>query len=519
MRNFKIILLTIIATLVYSCDIDEDPIFLDPSATYSDLPLAVGALDGIYQGLTTYNAMEQRIFAINGFSGFFTTGKQGNNINNVNNQNLFSLKPAYDRDSENMWRGIYAVIGRCNGAINNITTFESPTSDTELGFNDISGQAYFVRAWSYFSLVRLWGDIPLWLTLPDSDNLSKAKSTAKEVYAQIIQDAQIAKTLISEDQVILPLPPDIINQESGRGYPRKHAASMLLAKVYMTLATNPDLQADDLSENNYWQMAYNEAYAAYGKYGLVADYGSLFTDEFENSIESIFELQVSQQAANSQMGRNYTPWKYKLGNHFGWLRVSADVFLDHQSTYPDDPRLTGTYLYDYVRADTGGPVKVYPAFPNRANFPKAHPYLFKFTEKDPTHNNQFGDQNVIIYRYAELLIMLAEISNELQNGQQLGFITEVLDRVGMSNDAYLGDQDTFRDAIMNEYRFEVLGEGEDAHNNRRRGFDYFLTHTINKHNNNPIFSPNVDIELSTDPSQVMQLPIPLTEINTNDLMN
>ena len=89
------------------------------------------------------------------------------------------------------------VIGRCNGAINNITTVASTSDINELGFNDISGQAYFVRAWSYFSLVRLWGDIPLWLTLPDSDNLSKAKTSAKEVYAQIISDAQMATSLMN----------------------------------------------------------------------------------------------------------------------------------------------------------------------------------------------------------------------------------------------------------------------------------------------------------------------------------
>ena len=197
MKNFKLILLTIIGTLFYSCNIDEDPIFLDPAATYGDLSIAAGTLDGIYQGLTTYGAMEQRIFAINGFSGFFATGKQGNDINNTNNQNLFSLKPTYDRDSENMWAGLYSVIGRCNGAINNITTVASTSDINELGFNDISGQAYFVRAWSYFSLVRLWGDIPLWLTLPDSDNLSKAKTSAKEVYAQIISDAQMATSLMN----------------------------------------------------------------------------------------------------------------------------------------------------------------------------------------------------------------------------------------------------------------------------------------------------------------------------------
>ncbi|MDB2599601.1 RagB/SusD family nutrient uptake outer membrane protein, partial [Flavobacteriaceae bacterium] len=390
-------------------------------------------------------------------------------------------------------------------AIANITTYDSPTEASELGFNDIAGQAYFVRAWSYLNLVRLWEDIPLWLELPDSDNLAKPKTLAKDVYAQIILDAQMAAGLI--------------NGNTGAGYPKQYAANMLLAKVYMTLATNPSLRADGISEAQYWQMAYDEAILAYGQYSLVADYSSLFTDEFENSTESIFELQLAQDAANSQMGRNFTPFKYKLGQHFGWLQVSADVLLDHMATYPDDPRIDGSYIYEYNRADNGNLIQHYPAITNRTPFTKGHPFLFKFVEKDTQHSNQFGDQNLIIYRYADLLLMLAEISNELQNDQQLGYVTEVLDRVGMSNDAYLGGQSSFRDAIMNEYRYELIGEGEDAHNNRRRGFDYFLTNTINKHNNNPIFSPNVDLTLSTDPNQVMKLPIPLTEINTNILID
>ena len=505
MKNLKIILLTFIGLTFYTCDLEEDPIFLDAEATYADLQVARGALDGIYQQLSSYMAMEQRIFVLNGFSGLFVTKKNGNNNNNVNNINLFSLKPPYDRDSQNMWQGMYAAIGRCNGAIANITTYDSPTEASELGFNDIAGQAYFVRAWSYLNLVRLWEDIPLWLELPDSDNLAKPKTLAKDVYAQIILDAQMAAGLI--------------NGNTGAGYPKQYAANMLLAKVYMTLATNPSLRADGISEAQYWQMAYDEAILAYGQYSLVADYSSLFTDEFENSTESIFELQLAQDAANSQMGRNFTPFKYKLGQHFGWLQVSADVLLDHMATYPDDPRIDGSYIYEYNRADNGNLIQHYPAITNRTPFTKGHPFLFKFVEKDTQHSNQFGDQNLIIYRYADLLLMLAEISNELQNDQQLGYVTEVLDRVGMSNDAYLGGQSSFRDAIMNEYRYELIGEGEDAHNNRRRGFDYFLTNTINKHNNNPIFSPNVDLTLSTDPNQVMKLPIPLTEINTNILID
>ena len=507
MKNFKIIILSIICLFLTSCDLDEDPIFLDSNAVYSDLSVAKGALDGIYQALTSYNAQERRIFAINGFSGLFAAGKNGgNNVNNINNANLFSLKPTYDADTEAMWGGVYSAIARCNGAIHNILTLNEPTTSEESGFNDIAGQAYFVRAWSYFSLTRLWGDVPLWLSLPNNENLHLATSSSKEVYAQIIADAQMALTLM--------------NGSSGIGYPKQYAANMLLAKVYMTLATNPDLRADGISEMDYWQLAYEQAIEVYGQYSLVADYGSLFTDTNENSSESIWELQISQDAANSQMGRNFTPWKYKLGQHFGWLRVHADVYNHHESVYPNDPRLEGTYLHTYQRADNGNTVTVYPSDPNRNSFSKAHPYFFKFTEKDTQHSNQYGDQNLIIYRYGELLIMLAEISNELDNGQQLGFVTELLSRVGMSpQGAYFGTQEEFRQAIMYEYRFEVLGEGEDAHNNRRRGFDNFLNRTILFHNNNPIHNPAVDLTLSTDPSQVMSLPIPLIEINTNELID
>ena len=507
MKRLKITYLIILVLFTTSCDLDEDPIFLDSEAVYTDVNVAKGALDGIYQGLTSYGAQEQRLFAIAGYSGLFTTGKNGgNNVNNVNNANLFSLKPTYDLDSENMWGGLYRVIARCNGAIQNILTMAQPMTSDEISFNDIAGQAYFVRAWSYFSLTRLWGDVPLWLALPDNDNLHLSTSSSKEVYAQIISDAQMATSLM--------------NGSTGVGYPKQYAANMLLAKVYMTLATNPDLRADGVTEMDYWQMAYDQAIQVYGQYSLVADYASLFTDTNENSSESIWELQISQDAANSQMGRNFTPWKYKLGQHFGWLRVSADVYVHHETVYPNDPRLTGTYLHSYFRADNGNPVTVYPSNPNRPNFAKAHPYFFKFTEKDTQHSNQYGDQNVIIYRYGELLIMLAEISNELDNGQQLGFVTELLSRVGMSPQAdYFGTQAEFRDAIMYEYRFEVLGEGEDSHNNRRRGFDYFLNNTILRHNNNPLFNPSVDLDLSTDESQVMSLPIPLIEINTNDLID
>ena len=145
--------------------------------------------------------------------------------------------------------------------------------------------------------------------MPDNENLHLSTTSSKDVYAQIISDAQMAISLMSENP--------------GLGYPKKYAANMLLAKIYMAIATNPSLRQDGLNESDYWQMAYDQAIQVYGQYTLVDDYASLFTDSNENSPESIWELQISQVAANSQMGRNYTPWKYKLGQHYGWSKVRS----------------------------------------------------------------------------------------------------------------------------------------------------------------------------------------------------
>ena len=493
--------------LLFSCKLEEDPPFLD-STLYNNAQSAEAARDGIYAALTHYNAQEQRMFVENGFSGLMVTRRGGNKLTSVWMNNVMKLNPSENVDTQNSWIGLYRLVSRANAAISNASYDALSTDSDQVRINDVIGHAFFSRAWSYFSLTRLWGDIPLWLGLPDSENTHKSKTPSKDIYQQVIADATEAKALL--------------NGSAGIGFPKDHAARMLLAKVYMLLATNPSLQADGMSEMDYWNLAYQEAKAVYdsGEYSLVSDYATLFDGSNENSTESIFELQLAQDACNSQMGRNYTPWKYKAGQAFGWFSVSADVYDYHVAHYPDDPRLDATYLHEYTRADTGGTVRVYPSNAARGAFSNAHPYLFKHAEKDKSHTNQCNSQNLIVYRYADLILMLSEISNELQNGEALGYVTEVLARANLTPHAgYAGDQASFRDAIMDEYRFELLGEGLDSYNNRRRGYAYFLENTINRHNNNPNFKASVDVLLNDVESEVMQLDIPLIEINNNELIN
>ena len=514
LRKFELKHIAMIACLLFStslilvsCNLDEDPPFLDKTM-YDDPQSAEAARDGIYAAFTHYNAQEQRMFVENGYSGLMVTRRGGNKLSAVWMNNVMKLNPNENVDTQNTWIGLYRIISRSNATIYN-STYDTASTDTgQIRINDVVGHAFFSRAWAHWSLTRLWGDIPLWLTVANENDIHKAKTSSKEVYQQVIEDANQAKALL--------------NGSAGIGFPKDHAASMLLAKVYMLLATNADLQADGMSEMDYWNLAYQEAKSVYdsGEYSLVSDYASLFDGSNENSTESIFELQLAQDACNSQMGRNYTPWKYKKGQAFGWFGVSADVYDYHVAHYPDDERLNATYLHEYTRADTGGTVRVYPSNAARGAFSNAHPYLFKHAEKDKNHTNQCNSQNLIVYRYADLILMLSEISNELQNGEALGYVTEVLARAEQTPHAgYMGDQASFRDAIMDEYRFELLGEGLDSYNNRRRGYAYFLENTINRHNNNPNFKASVDVLLNDVESEVMYLDIPLLEINTNDLIN
>lgn len=503
LKNFCFALTLVVLS---SCDLDESPPFLDQSI-YQDPQSAEAARDGVFAALASYDAQERRLFVENGFSGLFVTRRNGNKLTSQWNANLFKLKPNDDTDTQGTWSGLYSFITRANTVIENSMYDINTTDQDQIRINAVVGQAYFARALAYFKLTRLWGDIPLWLNVPDENNVNKAVSTSKEVYAQIIADATLASQLITDENATV-------------GYPKGYAANMLLAKVYMTLATNPSLQEDGKSEMDYWNLAYVEAKKVEGQYALVDDYATLFDGKNENTSESIFELQISKDAANSQMGRNYSPWQYKAGAAFGWFSVAADVYDTHAATYPSDPRLASTYLHEYNRIDNGSPVRVYPTNASRNNFGSAFPYFFKYAEKDTSNSNQFNSQNIIVFRYADLLLMLAEISNELQKPDALDYVTAVLQRSGQVPHAgYLGDQDSFRNAIMQEYRFELLGEGDDAHNNRRRGYAYFLEHTINAHNNNPNFKASVDIQLNDVESEVMFLQIPLNEKNTNNLIN
>lgn len=503
MKNYKFTFLIILGILFTSCSLEEEPPFLANQNVYSSASNATSALFGIYEAMVQYEYYgNEFLFLTNVNSGLMVTRRTGNNNSNSYNSTLSSLKPASGLVAiENSWIGIYETIGRANDAINSATVFDNPSTPDELVINDVIGQAYFVRAFNYFNLVRLWGEIPLRITPTTTETVHLAKSSIKDIYAQIIIDVKRAQQLM--------------NGAVASGTPKPQAADMLLSKVYMTLATASSAIQD--SSLNYWQLAYDEAIKVYGAYSLHDSYDDLFLGTNGNNTgESIFELQ-SVVGASLDHTRAFTPNWYTTANTFGWLKINIENYDLHAVTYPNDPRLATTYVSTWIRQNNGSTENSYPTNTARSTFGNSFPYLFKLGSRDPNNAVRETNKNFKIYRYSDLLLMLSEISNELQNGQEMTYVTEVLGRVGLSPHAgYSGGQDSFRTAIMKEYQFELMGEGHDWFNNRRRGYNYFLNTIIIPHNTAASFNNSVDVTHDTDETMVMSIPMAVAEINANN---
>ena len=503
MKNYKFTFLIILGILFTSCSLEEEPPFLANENVYSSASNATSALFGVYEAMVQYEYYgNEFLFLTNVNSGLMVSRRTGNNNKNSYNSTLSSLKPSSGLVAiENSWTGIYQTIGRTNEVINSATASENPSTPDELIINDVIGQAYFVRAFNYFNLVRLWGEIPLRVTPTTTETVHLAKSPIEAIYAQIIIDVKRAQQLM--------------NGAVASGTPKPQAADMLLSKVYMTLATASSAIQD--SSLNYWQLAYDEAIKAYGTYDLLPSYDDLFLGTNGNNTgESIFELQ-SVVGASLDHTRAFTPNWYTTAATFGWFKINIENYDLHAVTYPNDPRLATTYVSTWTRGNNGSIERSYPTNTARSNFGNSFPYLFKLGSRDPNNAVRETNKNFKIYRYSDLLLMLSEISNELQNGQEMTYVTEVLGRVGLSPHAgYSGGQDSFRTAIMKEYQFELMGEGHDWFNNRRRGYNYFLNTIIIPHNTAASFNNSVDVTHDTDETMVMSIPMAVAEINANN---
>ncbi len=357
-----------------------------------------------------------------------------------------------------VWFRTYQSINRANDAIAHIPNI---TMDT-LKRKRLIGQAKFLRAFNYFNLVRLFGPVPYRSTPTSNINdANLGKSSELEIYERIIAD------LTSAEVASLPANPATLL--GGVGGAPKGAAHVLLAKVYMTMAGAP-LKLTEYNQQNIWQLALDEIDKITG-FSLYTDYADVFKVANENQLtENIFEIQFKSGYGDlglgygNIMGQQSTP-KRKLGMPVGndQIRLFNAIarFLPTPMLY--DAFETGDKRRDMIKFS-------YKSYLNNITYTIHEPgFMWKYVDERSMliHDKNFRDcdMNFRVFRYADVLLMKAEIINELNNGPTVdGYnaINAVRARAfGSVDPKPLSDLDYagFKNAVVHERFVELWFEG------------------------------------------------------------
>jgi len=351
-----------------------------------------------------------------------------------------------------VYTALYKGISRANIVIGRVKNATIPAAAR----NDIEGQAKFLRAWNYFKLVRYFGGVPLYLT--EVTNASEAflpRSTADEVYTQIVADAQDAVTMLAAPSSF---------PQSGQA--TKGSATMLLAEVYMT--QKKYAEAEQLLQS----------LAGMG-YQLLTDYAAVFSTANKNSRESIFEVQYLMGTQGGQQSnfiylflprsRNTSLITGVATNNTslgGYNTPTQDLISSYE---PNDKRKDASIGIAEGAYDASGFLTI-SAKKSILNYTPAAgkvgvPYDKKVLNPHTDVNNT--NDNWPIYRYADALLMLAEAQNE-QGKSPLTALNAVRTRAGLGS-VNVTNQAVLRDTIAHERRVELAFENHRWHDLVRTG--------------------------------------------------
>lgn len=411
------------------------------------------------------------------------------------------------------WQQHYAGIKKANVAIEKIALIDFGTN-TALQQRYI-GEAKFNRAFIYFNLVRLWGDVPL---IIEDQNFVKAqdyyvaKTAATEIYAQIEKD-------LNEAAAVLP------NSYSGGdlGRATAGAAKALLAKVYLTMASHPlkivSKYRDAISKA---EEVLSPADGGTGQfnYNLRTNYAEVFLPANKNNEEHIFS---AQYLANFQgQGRNdffrtlpRFPSSFGVvGNYADQLNFytkGADKSFNVYKLYkPYDKRRKVTFATRYVNPKNGakfGTPIANPAYPG-----DSIPYFNK--TYDPTafvSTPAEAATNVTLLRYAEILLIHAEAENEANGPTDKAYksFNRIRARAGLPDLTPGLSQSQFRDSLYLDRELELVYEYQ-------RWFDLIRQQDDA---GNPIFVQKLhDAGKTNAVDRNRWFPIPQIEIDNNPLL-
>lgn len=334
-------------TLAASCEsyvgVDDPKTELPSGSVFVNDRTATAAMVGVYSDMNAYNYYFANI--ITTFLGSmnaddFTYAASLAEFDEFKNN---TVQPG-NRYIEQLWAQPYDYIYRCNAIIEGVTasTTLSPAVKSQL-----LGEARFTRAFCYFYLVNIFGDVPLILDTDVQKNTNLPRTALAQVYQSIIDDLKLAKDLM-----------DVNYPTNGeRTRPTKGAATLLLARTYLYTGNNAQAEIEA-----------GEVIANTTNFSLLT--GANMNKTFDkNSREAVWQLQPVNVAGNRNTWEGFTMTPASITAPSAFYRLTKDpvyglVFaFDAEDlrktnwtgsyTTTAVPPLTHTYPYKYkVRTGT-----------------------------------------------------------------------------------------------------------------------------------------------------------------------
>lgn len=441
-------------------------------------------------------------------------------------------KYATDDVISNCYGALYSSISRCNKLL-----YALPGSPVGEDFKrEVEAETKMLRAVLYFTLVRMFGDVPLVLTPPrNARDVNNPRAPWYKVYETILNDLDYAEKYMRS--------PGRQYQATGDpSRPSYWAATAFKAAVYLqigSLMSSPD--------DNFWDnsrperrpdfascgiltaedafakaLAASESVINDGPYELAGNYNDLFrwTGQEDYLLkERIFTLQVNAKVTQTSMLATYSLPDYPGGTNVTESNVNAgrvrpDRWLfqkwcesfngrigtsaNNSGAYIncDDPRLAATMYYNsYIKCNTGNSFSLYPSntYIFHIDNDRAFPYLKKYW--DPLYTGDNGNADFYMMRLAEMYLTAAEASASLSQSPGDSYWTKALDYIEVLHQRARrsvepeSDQPTWNDgrhefatkdelihAIVWEREFEMCGEGHEFFDTHRRGATFLRDH-------------------------------------------
>ena len=440
--------LIIIAVLSVGCKksfLDVPPQAQQPTQQFWQSQAdATAAVNAIYANLRSWNETAFSAVAVESVaSDDAAKGSTSSDATFLNNFDLFTITSS-DEGGQlgGFWSAQYQEINLCNQVLDNIPGI---SMDASLKARYIL-EAKFVRAFSYFRLVRAFGDVPLRLHVPaDATEYNIPRSTKAQVYAAIEQDLTDATTGL----------PSLYNgADVGRA--TKGAALALHAMVALYEKKWTDV------------VTYTNLIMTSNTYSLFSNYEQMYRIPNENCSESIFEIQCAETPNNTGAETSqYSQIQMPRGVAWGGWGFNVPTQSLANEFEAGDARKNATIIFEGVATSEGDVVPA-PATNPMYNYKSYVPSTYYSSALA----NPGCQQNVRAIRYASVLLWNAEANNELGNtAAALASLEKVRARArafSIANGAPTSvlpqitstDAATVRTAIQHERRVEL-------------GMDYF----------------------------------------------